>query len=100
MKNQLTLFAIATLLLLEACTVAPRRTTEAPKPVPPPAETAPVVVLKPTDWNSLSGWLEDDIRPAWEAFLRSCAVLKNKPLWQQTCIEAESLQTSTQPHVF
>ena len=71
--------------------MAPRRTTEAPKPLPP-AETAPVVVLKPTDWNSLSGWLEDDIRPAWEAFLRSCAVLKNKPLWQQTCIEAESMQ--------
>ena len=93
MKNQLTLFAIASLLLLEACTVAPRRTTEAPKPLPPPAEIAPVVVLKPTDWNSLSGWLEDDIRPAWEAFLRSCAVLKNKPLWQQTCVEDESMQT-------
>jgi membrane-bound lytic murein transglycosylase A len=92
MKNQLTLFAVASLLLLEACTGAPKRTTEAPQPVPPLAETAPVVVLKPTDWGSLTGWVEDDIRPAWEAFLRSCAVLKNKPLWQETCIQAESVQ--------
>lgn len=73
--------------------MAPKRTTEAPQPVPPlPVETAPVVVLKPTDWNSLTGWAEDDIRPAWDAFLRSCAVLKNKPLWQETCVQAESLQ--------
>jgi membrane-bound lytic murein transglycosylase A len=91
MKNQLTLFAIASLLLLEGCTVAPKRTAEAPQPVPSPVESAPVV-LKPTDWNSLTGWVEDDIRPAWEAFLRSCAVLKNKPLWQETCIQAEFMQ--------
>ena len=49
-------------------------------------------MLKPTDWHSLTGWTDDDIQPAWEAFLRSCAVLKNKPLWQGTCIEAESIQ--------
>jgi membrane-bound lytic murein transglycosylase A len=93
MKNQLTLFAIASLLLLEACTMAPKRTTEAPQPVPPlPVETVPVVTLKPTDWNSLTGWAEDDILLAWDAFLRSCAVLKNKPLWQETCVQAASLQ--------
>jgi membrane-bound lytic murein transglycosylase A len=49
-------------------------------------------MLKPTDWSSLTGWVEDDIRLAWDAFLRSCAVLRNKPLWQETCIQAESVQ--------
>ena len=93
MKNQLALLALASLLLLDACTTAPTRTTEVPKPVSPsPSEAVPPVVLKPTGWNSLTGWEDDDIEPAWEAFLRSCAVLKNKPLWQGTCMEAESMQ--------
>ena len=93
MKNQLALLALASLLLLDGCTTAPTRTTKVPEPVSPsPSEAVPPVVLKQTDWNSLTGWTDDDIQPAWEAFLRSCAVLKNKPLWQGTCIEAESMQ--------
>ena len=35
MKNQLALLALASLLLLDACTTAPTRTTEVPIPVSP-----------------------------------------------------------------
>jgi membrane-bound lytic murein transglycosylase A len=40
----------------------------------------------------VSGWADDDIQPAWDAFLRSCVVLKNRPLWQETCTQANYFQ--------
>ena len=95
MKNQLSFLTVATLLLLNACTTVPIGTRVAlEKPaasaVPPAAPS--VAMLKPTDWGSLTGWTDDDILPAWDAFLRSCAVLKNQPLWQKTCTQADSIQ--------
>ncbi|MDN5936081.1 MAG: murein transglycosylase A [Nitrosospira sp.] len=57
-----------------------------------PAASAPAAVLKPTDWNALTGWTDDDILPAWDAFLRSCAVLRNQPLWQDTCVQADTMR--------
>lgn len=96
MKNQLSFLAVASLLLLNACTVVGTRAPVVPeKPAASavtPAATPPVTMLKPTDWGALTGWTDDDILPAWDAFLRSCAVLKNQPLWQETCTQADAMQ--------
>jgi membrane-bound lytic murein transglycosylase A len=96
MKNQLSFLTVATLLLLNACTTVPIGARVAPeKPAASavsPAAPSPVAMLKPTDWGALTGWTDDDILPAWDAFLRSCAVLKNQPLWQKTCTQADSIR--------
>ncbi|MBA4142254.1 MAG: murein transglycosylase A [Nitrosospira sp.] len=96
MKNQLSFLAFAvalvSVLLLEGCSVAPPIRIAPDQPaIAVPAEPALQPVLKPADWTALAGWADDDIQPAWEAFLRSCAVLKNQPLWQETCIEGDAM---------
>ena len=95
MKNQLSFLVIASLLLLNACTTM--RTSVPVVPEKPAASTVPpaslpMTVLKPADWNALTGWTDDDILPALDAFLRSCAVLKNQPLWQETCSQADTMR--------
>ncbi|HET7061369.1 MAG TPA: murein transglycosylase A [Nitrosospira sp.] len=96
MKNQLSFTAIAALLLLDACASRPPTAPAAPeKPaaaIPSSIPTPPPVVLQPAPWNAVVGWVEDDIQPAWDAFLRSCSVLKNQPLWQETCTQASYFQ--------
>ncbi|KIO49321.1 murein transglycosylase A [Nitrosospira sp. NpAV] len=96
MKNQLSFLAVAWLLLLNACTTVPKSPAVVPeKPAAstvPPVAPVPVAVLKPADWDALTGWTDDDILPAWDAFLQSCAVLKNQPLWQETCLQAATMR--------
>ena len=92
MKDQSASLAVAALLLLNACTMMSTAPTPPVAMETPVAPTALVPMLKPTDWGSLTGWEEDDILPAWDAFLRSCAVLKNKPLWGETCIQAAAVR--------
>ena len=95
MKNQLSFLAVASLLLLNACTtmqIGARVAPEKPAASVPPAVPPPIALLKPTDWGALTGWTDDDILPAWDAFLRSCAVLRNQPLWQETCIQADAMR--------
>lgn len=94
MKNQISLFSVTLLLLLlNACTTAPIAPLIAPEKsplavIPPPA----IATLKAADWSALTGWTDDDIMPAWDAFLRSCTVLISRPLWQETCTQAISIQ--------
>lgn len=95
MKNQLSFLAVAWLLLLNACTTVPTSAPVVPEKaaastVPPAAP--PMTVLKPADWNALTGWTDDDILPALDAFLRSCAVLRNQLLWQETCSQADTMR--------
>jgi len=95
MKNQLSFAAAAALLLLSACAFTPppgRVLPEKPAASVPSEGASPSVVLKPDHWNAVTGWADDDIQPAWDAFLRSCTVLKNQPLWQETCTQAYYLQ--------
>ncbi|MEO7560892.1 MAG: MltA domain-containing protein [Nitrosospira sp.] len=96
MKNQLSFLAVAWLLLLNACTTVPTSAPVVPeKPAAstvPLAAAPPMTVLKPANWSALTGWTDDDILPAWDAFLRSCAVLKNQPLWQETCSQADTMR--------
>ncbi len=89
MKNQLSLLGAALLLLLGACTTVPVVPEKSPLVSIPPVAIA---TLKATDWSALAGWTDDDILPAWDAFLRSCTVLMNRPLWQETCTQAASMQ--------
>jgi membrane-bound lytic murein transglycosylase A len=95
MKNQLSFAAAAALLLLSACATTPppgRVSPEKPAASAPSEAASPSVVLKPDHWNAVTGWADDDIQPAWDAFLRSCTVLKSQPLWQETCTQANYLQ--------
>jgi membrane-bound lytic murein transglycosylase A len=46
----------------------------------------------PVQWSDLTGWTDDDLRPAWQAFLQSCNVLRKQPLWQESCTAATFLQ--------
>ncbi len=33
----------------------------------------------------MPGWSDDDLRQAWDPFIRSCGALKNRQAWQQVC---------------
>lgn len=94
MKDQSVPFAVVALLVLNACTMISTAPTSPVAPeaaaVSAPSSLAPL--LKPAGWNELTGWTDDDILPAWDAFLRSCTVLKNQRLWGETCIEAAALR--------
>ena len=92
MKNQLSFLAVAGLLLLNACTTVPKSPHVVPEKPASTVAPPPVTILKPADWNALTGWTDDDILPAWDAFLRSCAVLRNQPLWQETCSQAGTMR--------
>ncbi len=91
MKNQLSLIGI-TLLLVSACTVVPIVPVTSGKSQLPATSLPPIGILKATEWSSLTGWTDDDILPAWDAFLRSCTALMNRPLWQEACTQAISMQ--------
>ena len=76
------------MFLLEACTITPIK-----KPASIPVATAPAIPapLKPGEnlrqatFADLPGWAEDDLRQAWPAFLASCDVLARRPVWQDIC---------------
>lgn len=112
MKNQSTLITLALLLwLLAACKTD--AISPAPMPIKPPASTSsntppvPAAIpqaspispsiskLKAANWSQLKEWEHDTLLPAWTAFLQSCNVLKNQPLWRETCRQASSIK---QPH--
>lgn len=51
----------------------------------------PAATLKPVGFADLPGWQEDDLRQAWPALLVSCGVLVKKPLWQEPCKIANTI---------
>ncbi|MEK7771742.1 MAG: murein transglycosylase A [Pseudomonadota bacterium] len=97
MKNQLSFLLAASFLLLAACstgtispTITPGQPTEAV--TPPPEKPLTKSIHKQTQWSALTGWTDDDLSPAWQAFVKSCIVLSKQPLWKETCRIAASLQ--------
>jgi len=97
MKNQLSFLNVTLILLLNACTIEPIVPSAVPeKPpvsvVPPHIVSPDVAMLRVTKWGALTGWVADDIRPAWDAFLQSCTVLRNQQLWKEICALADSMQ--------
>ena len=54
-----------------------------------PTSTAQYALLKPSQWDNIDGFAEDDLTAAWPAWLRSCSTLINKPQWQAACAAAK-----------
>lgn len=89
-RISLTAYLLAITLALAACSTAPvRKPALASEPLPVPAK--PAATLKPVSFADLPGWQEDDFRQAWPALLVSCGVLVKKPLWQEPCKIANSI---------
>lgn len=97
MKNQLSFIVAASFLLLAACTTGtisptlpPSQPTETVTPLPEKPLTKSI--HKRVQWSALTGWADDDLFPAWQAFLKSCTVLSKQPVWKENCKAANSLQ--------
>ena len=97
MKIQLSFPVITLVLLLNACA---SETAQLPddlnKIAEPITSKSGNALIKPnlivTDWSQLTGWANDDILPAWDAFLQSCGVLINQPQWKEVCTVAPTIQ--------
>ena len=97
MKNQLS-FIIVLLLFLSACstgTISPPATQPPPATTPAPEKPQAKSIHKPVHWSALPGWTQDDLLPAWQAFVKSCAMLKKQSLWKESCESAIALQKPT-----
>jgi len=83
-QNQIHIIIIAlALLILSACH---------PKPPVVPLDTLPAPSrLQAVDWQQLEGWGESEVTASFDAFLKSCRVLKHKKGWIDVCQEAEEL---------
>ncbi|SFK69394.1 membrane-bound lytic murein transglycosylase A [Nitrosomonas aestuarii] len=93
MKYQSCFSIILLLTLLAACsretTAPPEAIEQSAKPeVSVQEEPQRISIHVPAQWSDLTGWLEDDLRPAWQAFQQSCHALKKQPLWQEICAAA------------
>ncbi len=97
MKIQLSFPVITLALLLNACAseTAPLP-DELSKAVEPTTSVPKEPIIKPnlivTDWSQVTGWENDDILPAWDAFLQSCNVLTNQRQWSEVCTAAATIQ--------
>jgi membrane-bound lytic murein transglycosylase A len=79
-----------------ACPPAPAPVCPAPAPPTPP--TPPVDYrgkLRPASWVELPDWGREPLRPALEAFSRSCAVLEKQEAWKAVCAGAQILLASS-----
>ncbi len=97
MKNQLSFIVAASFLLLAACTTGTISPTLPPSQppetvTPPPEKPLTKSTHKRVQWSALTGWADDDLLPAWQAFLKSCTVLSKQPVWKENCKAANSLQ--------
>ncbi|MDO9312501.1 MAG: murein transglycosylase A [Nitrosomonas sp.] len=97
MKNQLSFIVAASFLLLAACTTGTISPTLPPSQppetvTPPPEKPLTKSTHKRVQWSALTGWADDDLFPAWQAFLKSCTVLSKQPVWKENCKAANSLQ--------
>ena len=78
---------------VQACPVCP--VCPALTPAPPEAKT-----LEAVSWSELPGWMGDDPRAAWPAFLRSCSRLEAQTAWRETCALAERLPATASVREF
>jgi membrane-bound lytic murein transglycosylase A len=64
-----------------------------------PAEKA----LQPAAWSDLPGWNDDDPRPAFDAFRRSCVALDKQTAWRTVCAATQEVgpaANSTELHAW
>jgi membrane-bound lytic murein transglycosylase A len=76
-----------------ACPPAEKPVCPAPAapavPAPPPVDFRGKLV--PASWIDLPEWRREPLRPALEAFVRSCAVLEKQDAWTGVCAGAATL---------
>jgi membrane-bound lytic murein transglycosylase A len=87
---------LCALVLLAACSTAPRRLPpRAPPPEIPPTEPAPlpppVLRYEPVGWEALPGWRRDDLRAAWPALLTTCRAPRPPQAWGDFCTAARAV---------
>ena len=86
-----------------AATPAPAPVTTTPTPAEPalPAEKPPVPAVKPavtppastpsqntlrkSSFDAITAWRDDNLLPAWPAFLAGCRALRTQAAWQSVC---------------
>ena len=85
--------AVQTCPAAAPCPVCP--VCPAVKPAPPKAKT-----LVAVSWSDLPGWMGDDPRAAWPAFLRGCTRLEAQAAWRETCALAERLPATASVREF
>jgi membrane-bound lytic murein transglycosylase A len=83
LHNPLRRPALLLSLLLAACNTAPPKQEQVP-----PTATAPLPAFAVSKWEMLPEWQATDVTRSWPAFLQSCNVLKNRPHWQEICVQA------------
>jgi membrane-bound lytic murein transglycosylase A len=89
------IIATLALLMLAGCAVQPIAPPVVKCPVCPAPEL-PKPLFKPFEqgtWESLMGWGEDDLAPAFSAFLSSCNALQRREIWRETCLAAKSVDS-------
>ncbi len=79
------------------CPTAPVQLPDTPKTNIDTKATIPIstpdyALLKPTNWNNIDGFTEDDVSAAWPAWLESCNTLIHKAQWQTVCSAAKALK--------
>ncbi|CAH1386623.1 murein transglycosylase A [Candidatus Nitrotoga sp. M5] len=72
-------------------TSSPQPVTPPPKMMPVPAAELATPVFVVSKWEMLPDWQTLDLELSHTAFLKSCRALKNKPHWQEVCLQAELL---------
>lgn len=66
-----------------------------PKPTPPTLPTAPTLIL--ATFADLPGWEDDDLQPAFQAFVEQCNSLIKQPLWRSACTSARLPEAAQNP---
>lgn len=105
------LISLASILLLAACaTPAPQPVATCPpakacpdcpatakgEPSEPPEPLAPPEKpLQAADWADITGWQDDDLLPAFEAFRASCSRLESQSSWHGSCIAARAASVTS-----
>ncbi|MGZ5078942.1 MAG: murein transglycosylase A [Usitatibacter sp.] len=101
--------------MLAGCAAAPPEVARAPEPLicppvqapacpapaapAPPAQPLPAVEyrgkLQPASWIDIPDWGREPLRPALEAFARSCSVLEKQDAWKSVCAGAATMLASS-----
>jgi membrane-bound lytic murein transglycosylase A len=78
---------------------APKPAAGQPAPPAPPLGKAATPALRAVAWDAVPGWREDNPFLAWDAFLRSCGVLKRQAAWREVCDAADALTAPDRDNV-
>lgn len=90
-KHASLLASIAAVVLAACTTTVPTPPAKPPVVIPP---EKPAELFRPTSFDAVPGWQQDDLRDAWPAFLNSCSVLVKKKDWKEPCTIARDVDAT------